>query len=594
MNLKVSKNSKKVLGKYYRFTLLLLMLAIMLTSSSGTGRQLVNAAPNLFDPEITSSSMSAQGSPHDHQATTKEIISTAEINVSAILQGGARPDPAGWTIPVTVKFFSPGADVLVDPEILRFNVNTVKSNGTAICQCVDVVPGTYDVSVGSEHTLINVMRNVVIAVPYMSLNMGTLLEGDANSDGIVNITDFSILAASFMKMEGEEGFEPGADFDYNGIINISDFGLLAVNFLKSSPIDTGEWHLPNPDFNGVSLELCLNSRYSNHSLTGSASDQQLSNIMWAAGRPPTVGSDITLHVVTPFGTYLYDAVTHSLNWDSAKITDECAFYIEYFPDSDFDSGLGYMPPLLAAIDSWQSGSPSTACCPKTHRMDFGIQEVGELTAELTAVSSVSEGESGWLPNPSTNGNNNLQDVIANLTFSSSFSQTDLTLQQISQILWAGYGCTPHAAYGKIGLTVPSAHAGYYLTGSIYFASQDGVFRYHNRNPDLDLTTSDHRIEQINTSDVRNDILSAVVSLPQAPFYVIICRDNDVIVENERYIDVELGLVPSNMLLQATAMDLGCNVKTFLTTEEQSNIQNDTSIPTTHIPRVIVSIGAVDQ
>jgi hypothetical protein len=41
-------------------------------------------------------------------------------------------------------------------------------------------------------------------------------------------------------MNGEPGYDDRADFDRNGIINISDFGLLAVNFMKMSPIEVTE------------------------------------------------------------------------------------------------------------------------------------------------------------------------------------------------------------------------------------------------------------------------------------------------------------------------------------------------------------------
>ena len=82
----------------------------------------------------------------------------------------------------------------------------------------------------------NVRRGVVISEPSTSVNMGTLLEGNANDDNIVSISDFGILAVAFMKLDGEAGFDARADFDCNGIINIADFGLLAVNFMKTSPI----------------------------------------------------------------------------------------------------------------------------------------------------------------------------------------------------------------------------------------------------------------------------------------------------------------------------------------------------------------------
>jgi len=167
--------------------------------------------------------------------TAPNLDSEATVDVSVVLQGGSRP-PEGWEVPITIKFFSPGADVMIDTPVEQFDLTTTKSDSTAVCQCT-VDPGTYDITAVSEHTLINVRRDVVIAGPSTAVDMGTLLEGNANDDPIINISDFGILAVSYMCAEGQPCYDCRADFDCNGITNISDFGLLAVNYMKISPID---------------------------------------------------------------------------------------------------------------------------------------------------------------------------------------------------------------------------------------------------------------------------------------------------------------------------------------------------------------------
>jgi hypothetical protein len=166
---------------------------------------------------------------------TVHISSGTRVDISAVLQGGSRP-PEGWEVPITVKFFSPGADVMTVIPLEQCDLTTTKSGSTAVCQC-SVAPGTYDITVVSEHTLINVRRNVVISGPSTAVDMGILLEGNANDDDIINISDFGILAESYMKMAGEPGYDARADFDRNGIVNITDFGLLADNYIKMSPVD---------------------------------------------------------------------------------------------------------------------------------------------------------------------------------------------------------------------------------------------------------------------------------------------------------------------------------------------------------------------
>ena len=65
--------------------------------------------------------------------------------------------------------------------------------------------------------------------------MGTLLEGNVDNNNIIDITDFSIMVLSFNKPSTDPDYEVMADFNKDGIVNISDVSLLASNFGKNSP-----------------------------------------------------------------------------------------------------------------------------------------------------------------------------------------------------------------------------------------------------------------------------------------------------------------------------------------------------------------------
>jgi hypothetical protein len=166
---------------------------------------------------------------------TSTASSNITVNLSVSLQGGARPD-AGYVIPLTVKFFAPGANVLTESPLFQSTVTTTKSDTTAIAQVTGVPAGNYDVTVVSAHTLVNVKLNVSIASPGITLNMGILLEGNANDDNIINMLDFSTLATSFGTSSGVAGYDPRADFDRNGQVNMLDFSLLASNYSKTAPV----------------------------------------------------------------------------------------------------------------------------------------------------------------------------------------------------------------------------------------------------------------------------------------------------------------------------------------------------------------------
>lgn len=176
----------------------------------------------------------------DHTiSATFSLDTPADVNLNVTLQGGSRPD-AGWAAPLTVKFFISGntsTDVLTATPVYTRNLSSVKSGSTAAVQVPGILPGTYDITVNSPYCLLNVKRNVLVIAPLTSLDMGIMLEGNANNDEKVNIQDFGLLAATYGRQRGQAGFDENADFDRNDIINITDFGLLAANYGKYSPIE---------------------------------------------------------------------------------------------------------------------------------------------------------------------------------------------------------------------------------------------------------------------------------------------------------------------------------------------------------------------
>jgi len=373
----------------------------------------------------------------------------------------------------------------------------------------------------------------------------------------------------------------------------------------------GQGPLPLPLETQNAVELCLNSRYSQHSLRGTATPQQLGNVLWAAGRAPVTGAYRRIFVVAPTGTFLYDPNSHSLSRYSNEVTGEGAFAIRYEAERAFDAGVMFMSATLAAVSLRNSPEAAMATCPKgmglpTTRLFFGVQPANALTSTRTARGSVQEGQPGWLPDPATTGSNIAEEVFSHLSYGSHFMQASLTPQQLSQVLWAGYGCSAHTtSNGRAGLTVPSAMANYYLTRSIYVVNESGVYRYLNRNPATSTTTQDHRLEAVTAptdtprrlaasqdgnlpADARPGLRAAVAGLPPAPCYVVLCLDSAN--AGLEWARLETGFVAGNILIQATALGLGCHFRPNLSTAEQKAIQTITHIPFAHLPQVIVSVG----
>ena len=69
------------------------------------------------------------------------------------------------------------------------------------------------------------------------VDLGTFFEGDSNGDGIVDILDFTLLAASYLRFEGDKAYDVRADFNRTGQVEQMDLELLVASFLKKSLLD---------------------------------------------------------------------------------------------------------------------------------------------------------------------------------------------------------------------------------------------------------------------------------------------------------------------------------------------------------------------
>jgi len=368
----------------------------------------------------------------------------------------------------------------------------------------------------------------------------------------------------------------------------------------------GPGPLPAPIINLRSTEICLNSRISYHAgWSGTASDQWLSNVLHACRKAPVTSGPVIIYAATPDNVYVYDPVAHALNVHLAgnhRGDSSAAFQLGFAGPSVFDAGVAQHLAQVASVALWTGTSSQLGSCPRASDtsyansnwnpaqtvqtgISFGIRSVAGFKTDLKAVSS-----DGSLPSPSPDGTVFFDNAVRSFKYGNIFENGDLTLQQISQLLWSTYGCTAHnSSNGRAGLTVASAVANYYLTRRVYLVSQIGVHRFHNRIPPGDsLTTADHRIELMSDSDIRNTLVESIGGLPSAPAYIILCLDSSQVTSN--WALVEVGYCAGSALVQATSMGLNTHFRTDFTTDERSTIQNLTGIPSSNAPIAIVSSG----
>jgi len=362
-------------------------------------------------------------------------------------------------------------------------------------------------------------------------------------------------------------------------------GLLLGGYSKVAQANNrGRVTLVPPIVTGNSTEICLNSRASEHNgLTGTPTDQQVSNVLWAAGRAPYKGNKRNILYRDSTGTYIYDPLTHSLNTYSSTTTNN-GFRISYDSENDYDSGVSYTFAFSASVATWQGTQAQLASCPQGSDIVFGIRSVQGLRDDLVAVSSDHS-----LRNPDTDGANLLENVIADVEETKWFNPNRIVnKRELSQILWGGYGCTPHVVNsGRAGLTVASSWALYHLTNRIYVLDYH-VSMYSNRIG-VDLATKDHRIAHVNNIDARDDIKQILPNLPKATCYILLCLPQAEI--SKEYSRLEAGFAAGGIILESSALGVGWNFVTDLTAQEQSQIQTAVQIPTNDVPVVVLALGS---
>ncbi len=160
-----------------------------------------------------------------------------------------------------------------------------------------------------------------------------------------------------------------------------------------------------------------------------------------------------------------------------------------------------------------------------------------------------------LPKPRLTGVISLEESLANRRSVREYSGQPLTLEEVSQLLWAGQGIT--ADFG--GRTAPSAGALYpleiYLIAGTLDGLAPGVYKYQ---PD------GHALGVIQNKDIREELAAAALS--QAPvkdgaidlvISAVYGRTTGKYGERGiRYAQIEVGHAAQNIVLQATALDLG--------------------------------------
>lgn len=363
--------------------------------------------------------------------------------------------------------------------------------------------------------------------------------------------------------------------------------------------------LPAPEFHPHSFELLANSRYSVHSgFTEDLPRQVLANVLWAMARVPQLGTYREFYVATSENVYLYDPNSNTLvvhRIGDRRYNSGSAFEVGIACARHEEAGMAIQAGLLAATAFWNQGGGLVASCPMRWAADYAnanwgpahpirmVNVYGQALTEGLDTLPVAVSSDSSLPLPHVVGEEAFEPLLAELHQDSQFGAIAPSLENISQLLWAAYGVTPHRTLnGRQGTTVPSSVANYYLTGRIYLVRSEGVDRFHNRlPPGSNLNTADHRLERIVSGDRRPEVRQASERIPPnaSVYFVIAVNDTSGYAPMQ-----EAGFAAFQLLMQAATLGLNGYLTVPLTPVERSAIANALSLPSGQYPVVVFSCG----
>ncbi|MFN7118381.1 MAG: T9SS type A sorting domain-containing protein, partial [Saprospiraceae bacterium] len=126
----------------------------------------------------------------------------------------------------TVALYQPGTTAQIGTT---YN-STANTSGSMTVN--NLKPGTYDIRIKHPQYLAKLINRTLVAGAN-TLTGGQLKTGDANNDNVVSALDFSILAATFNKLMGNNGYDDRADFNNDDRISALDFSLMTANYNKA-------------------------------------------------------------------------------------------------------------------------------------------------------------------------------------------------------------------------------------------------------------------------------------------------------------------------------------------------------------------------
>jgi SagB-type dehydrogenase family enzyme len=186
-----------------------------------------------------------------------------------------------------------------------------------------------------------------------------------------------------------------------------------------------------------------------------------------------------------------------------------------------------------------------------------------------------------LPTPVMDREFSLEQSLRDRRSIRNFDHDPLSMDEISQLLWAAQGITDPHGYR----TAPSAGALYPI--ELYIVTEEGLFHYDPQ---------DHSLTWIKGGDLRESLCKVALNqeaVSEAPvIFVFTAVYERVAVKygtdrTPRYVHLEVGHAAQNVLLQAVSLDLGAvPIGAFYDDQVQSVL----GLPDDHEPLYLIPVG----
>jgi hypothetical protein len=357
--------------------------------------------------------------------------------------------------------------------------------------------------------------------------------------------------------------------------------------------------------------------------SGSISRQQLLDVLWAAygytdgrGNVPRIGYDYSLVLFTVNGTgsYRYSPESNSLavhdlsvnketirphdsDWPSDAsevlviVWDESRMSNHYFAAAEAGCLAQNVYLAAASLDLGtclvgliNSGGLRTALKLTGTLRPLFVMPLGYSTEQYPSASPEYSIMDNNLP-PVQYSQLSFEDSIRNMAFVQQWSAEPLSLQKLSQLLWAAYGYST-----ADHRTTPSAYGIYPLV--VYVSNATGVYRYLPESHSVTQTVSgDKRVEIANT-------FSGQVWAADAPAMFLIAYDStyggDGGFLSHLFVEADIGCVIQQLFLEAAAWNLEANIVSQGFEEwggaGEQQLRSILGLPDSVTPRYAIPVG----